>query len=97
MDSIDDFKLLKGLPMRPGTKLASLLLALHRPHGTTRLQLMLITVWQPHSVRGATMPIGGTSPTSLPDELIGAGLSLVVAGEYALNLETSFELTGAGV
>jgi len=41
VDSVDDLKLLKGISMRPGTKLASPLLALRRPQGTTRLQLML--------------------------------------------------------
>lgn len=39
--------------MRPGTKLAALVVALRRPQGATSLQLMLATGWQPHSVRGA--------------------------------------------
>ncbi len=39
--------------MRPGTKLAALVVALRRPQGATNLQLMLATGWQPYSVRGA--------------------------------------------
>ena len=53
MDAIDDLKLLEGIPVRPGTKLAALLGALRRPQGATSLQLMLATGWQPHTVRGA--------------------------------------------
>ena len=53
MDAIDDLKLLEGIPVRPGTKLAALVMALRRPQGATSLQLMLATGWQPHSVRGA--------------------------------------------
>ncbi len=49
----DDLQLLEGIPVRPGTKLAALLVALRRPQGATNLQLMLATGWQPHSVRGA--------------------------------------------
>jgi hypothetical protein len=46
-------QLLEGIPVRPGTKLAALVVALRRPHGATNLQLTLVTGWQPHSVRGA--------------------------------------------
>ena len=53
MDAIDDLKLLEGILIRPGTKLAALVVALRRPQGATSLQLMLATGWQPHSVRGA--------------------------------------------
>ena len=53
MDAIDDLKLLEGIPVRPGTKLAALVMALRRPQGATSLQLMLATGWQPHTVRGA--------------------------------------------
>ena len=53
MDAIDDLKLLEGIPVRPGTKLAALVVALRRPQGATSLQLMLATGWQPHTVRGA--------------------------------------------
>lgn len=53
MDAIDDLQLLEGIPVRPGTKLAALVLALRRPQGATSLQLMLATGWQPHTVRGA--------------------------------------------
>jgi hypothetical protein len=49
----DDLQLLEGIPVRPGTKLAALVVALRRPAGATNLQLMLATGWQPHSVRGA--------------------------------------------
>lgn len=52
-DTVDDLQLLEGIPVRPGTKLAALVLALRRPQGATNLQLMLATGWQPHSVRGA--------------------------------------------
>ena len=51
--TIGDLQLLEGIPIRPGTKLASLVMALRRPQGATSLQLMLATGWQPHSVRGA--------------------------------------------
>ena len=53
MDATDDFQLLEGIPIRPGTKLAALVMALRRPQGATSLQLMLATGWQPHTVRGA--------------------------------------------
>ena len=53
MDAIDDLKLLEGIPVRPGTKLAALVMALRRPQGATSLQLMLATGWQPHTERGA--------------------------------------------
>ena len=53
MDATDDFQLLEGIPIRPGTKLAALVMTLRRPQGATSLQLMLATGWQPHTVRGA--------------------------------------------
>lgn len=53
MDATDDLQLLEGIPIRPGTKLATLVVALRRPQGATSLQLMLATGWQPHTVRGA--------------------------------------------
>ena len=53
MDTIGDLQLLDGIPVRPGTKLAALVVALRRPKGATSLQLMLATGWQPHTVRGA--------------------------------------------
>ena len=53
MDATDDLQLLEGVPIRPGTKLAALVMALRRPQGATNLQLMLATGWQPHTVRGA--------------------------------------------
>ena len=53
MDTTDDLQLLEGIPIRPGTKLAALVVALRRPQGATSLQLMLATGWQPHTVRHA--------------------------------------------
>ena len=53
MDTDDALQLLEGIPVRPGTKLAALVVALRRPQGATNLQLMLATGWQPHSVRDA--------------------------------------------
>lgn len=53
VDNISDLQLLEGIPVRPGTKLAALVVALCRPQGATSLQLMLATGWQPHTVRGA--------------------------------------------
>lgn len=53
MDATDDHQLLEGIPIRPGTKLAALVMALRRPQGATSLQLMLATGWQAHTVRGA--------------------------------------------
>lgn len=53
VDATDDIQLLEGIPIRPGTKLAALVVALRRPQGATSLQLMLATGWKPHSVRGA--------------------------------------------
>lgn len=53
MDAIGDLQLLDSIPVRPGTKLAALVLALRRPQGATSLQLILATGWQPHTVRGA--------------------------------------------
>ncbi len=53
MDATDDFQLLVGSPIRPGTKLAALVMTLRRPQGATSLQLMLATGWQPHTVRGS--------------------------------------------
>jgi len=53
VDTIDDLQLLEGIPVRSGTKLAAMVVALRRPQGATSLQLMLATGWQPHTVRGA--------------------------------------------
>jgi hypothetical protein len=53
MAAVDDLQLLESIPVRPGTKLAALVMALLRPQGATSLQLMLATGWQPHTVRGA--------------------------------------------
>ena len=53
MDTTDDLQLLEGIPVRPGSKLTALVVALRRPQGSTSLQLMLATGWQPHTVRGA--------------------------------------------
>ncbi|QOJ23869.1 MAG: DUF3489 domain-containing protein [Gammaproteobacteria bacterium] len=53
VDTIDDLQLLEGIPIRPGTKLTALVVALRRPQGATSLQLMQVTGWQPHTVRGA--------------------------------------------
>ena len=53
VDTTDDIQLVEGIPVRPGTKLAALVVALRRPQGATSLQLMLATGWQPHTVRGA--------------------------------------------
>ena len=63
MDATDDFQLLEGIPVRPGTKLAALVMALRRPQGATSLQLMLATGWQPHYADAKIMPtdVGNTS------------------------------------
>ena len=53
VDATDGLQLLEGIPVRSGTKLAALVMALRRPQGATSLQLMLATGWQPHTVRGA--------------------------------------------
>ncbi|MBS4018727.1 MAG: DUF3489 domain-containing protein [Dechloromonas sp.] len=53
VDNIGDLQLLEGIPVRPGTKLAALVMALRRPQGATSLQLMLASGWQQHTVRGA--------------------------------------------
>jgi hypothetical protein len=53
LDTPVDLQLLEGIPVRPGTKLAALVVTLRRPQGATSLQLMLATGWRPHSVRGA--------------------------------------------
>ena len=53
MDTPTDPQHLEGSPVRPGTKLAALVMVLRSPQGATSLQLMLATAWQPHTVRGA--------------------------------------------
>jgi hypothetical protein len=53
VDTIGDLQLLEGIPVRPGTKLALLVMALRRPQGATSRQLMVATGWQTHTVRGA--------------------------------------------
>ena len=53
VDIIGNLQLPESIPVRPGTKLAALVMALRRPQGATSLQLMLATGWQPHTVRGA--------------------------------------------
>ena len=53
MAAVNDLQLLEGIPVRPGTKLAALVMALRRPQGATSLQLILATGWQAHTVRGA--------------------------------------------
>ena len=45
VDATDDLQLLEGIPLRPGTKLAALVMALRCPQGATSLQLMLTTGW----------------------------------------------------
>ena len=52
VDTTSGLQLLEGIPVRSGTKLAALVIALRRPQGATSLQLMLATGWQPHTVRG---------------------------------------------
>jgi hypothetical protein len=47
MDTPDDLQLLDGILVRPGTKLAALVVALCRPQGATNLRLMLATGWHP--------------------------------------------------
>ncbi len=39
VDTIGDLQLLEGIPVRPGTKLAALVITLRRPQGATSLQL----------------------------------------------------------
>lgn len=46
VETSDDLQLLEGIPVRPGTKLAALVVALRRTQGATNLQLMLATGWQ---------------------------------------------------
>jgi hypothetical protein len=53
LETTGDIQLLDGIPVRHGTKLAALVVALRRPQGATNLQLTVATGWQPHSVRGA--------------------------------------------
>ncbi len=53
VDTTNDLQLLEGIPVRSGTKLAAIVVALRRPQGATSIQLMLATGWQPHTVRGA--------------------------------------------
>lgn len=52
LDTPDDLQLPEGIPVRPGTKLAALVVALRRPQGATNLRLNLrerqsVTVVQP--------------------------------------------------
>ena len=56
VDATGDLQLLEGIPVRPGTKLAALVMALRRPQGATSLQLMLATAWQPHYADAQIMP-----------------------------------------
>ncbi len=53
VDTTSGLQFLEGIPVRSGTMLAALVIALRRPQGATSLQLMLATGWQPHTVRGA--------------------------------------------
>lgn len=53
VDTTSGLQFLEGIPVRSGTKLAALVIAMRRPQGATSLQLMLATGWQPHTVRGA--------------------------------------------
>ena len=48
MDATDDLQLLEGIPVRPGAKLAALVVALRRPQPAC-----MATGWRPHTVRGA--------------------------------------------
>ncbi len=61
MDAADDLQLLEGIPVRPGTKLAALLVALRRPQGATSLQLMLATGWQPLLCAGSLLGLSRRS------------------------------------
>src|SRR6218665_3522829 len=56
LDTTGDLQLLECIPVRPGTKLAALVVALRRPQGATNLQLTLATAWQPPPVPPPTPP-----------------------------------------
>ncbi|MES1158835.1 MAG: DUF3489 domain-containing protein [Terricaulis silvestris] len=43
----------KALPKSPSSKLDKIVSALRAPKGATMAQLVTLTGWQPHSVRGA--------------------------------------------
>ena len=64
IDTTDDLQLLEGIPVRPGTKLAALVIALRRPQGATSLQLILTTGWQAHYADAQIMPICVGNPAS---------------------------------
>ncbi len=64
MATTNDLQLLEGIPVRPGTKLARLVVALRRPQGATSLQLMLATGWQPHYAEAQIMPMSIGNPAS---------------------------------
>lgn len=52
LDTPEDCQPLEDIPIRPGTKLAKMVMALRRPEGATTLQLIQATGWMPHTVRG---------------------------------------------
>lgn len=53
IDAAGELRLPEGVTMRPGTKLAALVIALRRPEGSAVAQICAATGWQPHTVRGA--------------------------------------------
>lgn len=54
-DAPDDLQKLETTPrtIRPGTKLAAIIDAMHNPGGATIAQMMAGTSWQAHTIRGA--------------------------------------------
>ncbi len=54
-DASDDLQKLEATPptIRPGTKLAAIIDAMHHPGGATIAQMMAGTGWQAHTIRGA--------------------------------------------
>ncbi len=69
-DTTDDLQLLEGLPVRPGTKLAALVMVLRRPQGATSIQLMLATGWQQHYADVLVMPISAGNPTCAAESAV---------------------------
>ena len=67
MDTTDDLQLLEGIPVRPGTKLAALVMVLRSPQGATSLQLMLATAWQPHYADVLVMPTNVGNPACVAE------------------------------
>ena len=93
LDTTGDRQPLEGIPVRPGTKLATLVIALRHPQGATRLQLMLATGCQPIKRPFRTQRTPGHPQHVRPEARMARGFQ---ARKRARRLSEPFRLVEPG-